>query len=73
MSKKTVQIFIRNLVLFFVGFNILSLFVYQKSDLTLSTLSVSIVCALVTLPFESLKKELRKMVTKGKTNITYQL
>lgn len=67
MNKKTVQTFIRNLILFLVGFNIFSLLADQKFDLTISTFLVSIVCAWVTLPFESLKKELRNMVLRNKT------
>lgn len=66
MNKKTVQTFIRNLILFLVGFNIFSLLADQKFDLTISTFLVSIVCALVTLPFESLKKEFRNMVQRNR-------
>lgn len=66
MDKKTLQTFIRNLILFLVGFNIFSLLADQKFDLTLSAFLVSIVCALVTLPFESLKKEFRNMVQRNR-------
>ncbi|MGZ5247724.1 MAG: hypothetical protein ACXWCR_11500 [Flavitalea sp.] len=62
---KAVLPFIKNLFFFFVGFNIFSLIIDQKFDLTLSTFFTSIVCALVILPFESLKKELHKGVKKN--------
>jgi hypothetical protein len=52
--------FLRNLVIYWLGFNLLNLIFYKDLDLTLSTLLTAIVCTIFTSIFfiESIKKSL---------------